>query len=178
MTRIRVPNPYNRQDEGDPERDLEQWHREATQTRTYIREFPTIAEIERTITVVRDNDKYENIARKHGQVAPGDVQLNDHEMASLVKEADHSFSEKGMRIVLASIGLSAFLQGFVQSSQNGANLFEHLWGIDRSEPDQAKRRVGIANAVVYWSAALMYAPNAFLLFFLLECPLFIDVYEI
>lgn len=77
-------------------------------------------------------------------------------MAAIVKEADRSFSERGMRIVILSIGLSALLQGFVQSSQNGVNLFESYWNINETDPDTAQNRFGVSNAVVYWSAAVLH----------------------
>ena len=91
---------------------------------------------------------YETVARANNPTAP--VELNEMERRALVNEVDHTFSERGMRIVILTVSLSAFLQGFVQSSQNGSNFFAFLW-IDPKEGVDS--RFSLANAAVYFSAA-------------------------
>ena len=98
---------------------------------------------------------YYNAARANDLTTP--VPLNAAQCKALVKEVDHSFSEKGMWMVILTVSLSAFLQGFVQSSQNGANLFADLW-ISKAESGKAAStdsRYALANAAVYFSAAIL-----------------------
>ncbi|KXX78962.1 hypothetical protein MMYC01_204724 [Madurella mycetomatis] len=155
LKKILIRNPFLGKNEEELTEEVRQWYEEAEKTRTKLRDFPTQAEIREAVTVVQNADDYESLARER---RPGHVRLNDAEMAAIVKEADRSFSERGMRIVILSIGLSAFLQGFVQSSQNGMNNFESRWNIE-TDPGTAQNRFGVANAVVYWSAAVLHVES-------------------
>lgn len=60
-----------------------------------------------------------------------------------------------MWMVIFTVSLSAFLQGFVQSSQNGANLFADQW-LKESGKHTVNSQFAYANAAVYFSAAVMY----------------------
>ncbi|RYP16577.1 hypothetical protein DL765_005038 [Monosporascus sp. GIB2] len=83
-----------------------------------------------------------------------DIQeLTAEERHALRAEKTNPFAEKKILAVFIAVSLAAFLQGFVQSSQNGANLFAEWWGI-RNDEEQANE-IGVTNAAVYWAAALM-----------------------
>ncbi|KAF5577366.1 sugar transporter [Fusarium pseudoanthophilum] len=86
------------------------------------------------------------------------IPLNDAEKRALINEIDHSFSENGMWMVIFTVSLSAFLQGFVQSSQNGANLFADQWLEESGNP--VNSQFAYANAAVYFSAAIIGCPLA------------------
>ena len=77
-------------------------------------------------------------------------------------EKNKLFSQTGMFIVILTVSLAAFLQGFVQSSINGASLYRGLF-IDRYESKQLagtenrdfEWQLGAANAAPWFSAALL-----------------------
>ncbi|RYP89765.1 hypothetical protein DL770_004107 [Monosporascus sp. CRB-9-2] len=83
-----------------------------------------------------------------------DIQeLTAEERDALRAEKTNPFAQKKILAVFIAVSLAALLQGFVQSSQNGANLFGIWWGI-RNEEEQANE-LGVTNAAVYWAAAIM-----------------------
>ncbi|RYO85945.1 hypothetical protein DL766_006105 [Monosporascus sp. MC13-8B] len=88
-----------------------------------------------------------------------DIQeLTAEERDALRAEKTNPFAEKKTLAVFIAVSLAAILQGFVQSSQNGANLFAEWWGI-RNDEEQANE-IGVTNAAVYWAAALIGCPLA------------------
>ncbi|EKJ71556.1 hypothetical protein FPSE_08297 [Fusarium pseudograminearum CS3096] len=132
------------------------FYHETSDTLKNRRHYPTEEDIERAAKVWHHKDYYENAAR-HKLETP--LSLNMAEQYALVKEVDHPFSESGMWTVVFTVSLSAFLQGFAQSSQNGANLFARYW-ISSSSDQPVNSRFAFANAAVYFSAAVLGCPLA------------------
>ncbi|KAF0637627.1 hypothetical protein FPSE5266_08297 [Fusarium pseudograminearum] len=132
------------------------FYHETSDTLKNCRHYPTEEDIERAAKVWHHKDYYENAAR-HKLETP--LSLNMAEQYALVKEVDHPFSESGMWTVVFTVSLSAFLQGFAQSSQNGANLFARYW-ISSSSDQPVNSRFAFANAAVYFSAAVLGCPLA------------------
>ncbi|KJZ76758.1 hypothetical protein HIM_03635 [Hirsutella minnesotensis 3608] len=92
------------------------------------------------------------------------VHLTSEEKEALCREKNVTFSETGMRIVIATVSFAALLQGFVQSSFNGASLYFSEWGL--TLPDEQRQvtddvwRLGIANSSPWFFAALIGCPLA------------------
>lgn len=128
------------------------FHESTSQTLTGLRPYPSEREIREAATVFKHHDIYYHAAYNNDPNTP--IQLNATQRRALVKEADHTFSERGTWMVIVTVSLSAFLQGFVQSSQNGANLFADLW-INISDHEDVNSGFAIANAAVYFSAAAL-----------------------
>jgi hypothetical protein len=108
-------------------------------------------ELLRAARVAKDIRTYDGVARSEGVGVGSDlpVQLTDIEKAALKSEKDVLFSEKGMFIVILTVSLAAFLQGFVQSSINGASLYSITFG------DPNTWQLGAANASPFLFAALL-----------------------
>lgn len=85
------------------------------------------------------------------------MKLSSEETRELRQEKESVLSQRGMRIVIITVSLAAFLQGFVQSSFNGANLYERYWR-NFSETDGKENQAGLVNAIPYLSAALLGCP--------------------
>lgn len=128
------------------------FHRDTTQTLTGLRPYPTEQEVQDAATAWQQRDNIEDAIRSGKPTTT--IPLNDTEKLALIKEIDHSFSEKGMWMVIFTVSLSAFLQGFVQSSHNGANLFADQW-IKASVYGPVNSQFAFANAAVYFSAAVV-----------------------
>ncbi|RDA87051.1 hypothetical protein CP532_3234 [Ophiocordyceps camponoti-leonardi (nom. inval.)] len=137
----------------------------------------------RAARVAKDLQKYEQVARRtriEGSHLP--VRLTDREKDALCREKDKTFSEKGMRIVIATVSLAALLQGqaillcpkmiyicyyfigltschtgFVQSSFNGASLYAEAWHLNLRH-DVDVWLLGAANASPWFFAALVGCP--------------------
>lgn len=62
-----------------------------------------------------------------------------------------------MRRVIITVSLAALLQGFVQSSFNGAALYRDQWGLEGNDEHW---RLGAANASPWFAAALLGCPLA------------------
>lgn len=107
----------------------------------------------RAARVAKDARTYDEVARAEGVGAGHDlpVQLTAPEKAALKAEKDVLFSERGMLIVILTVSLAAFLQGFVQSSINGASLYPAQFGLYESDNWQ----FGLANASPFLFAALL-----------------------
>ncbi|KAG6011064.1 hypothetical protein E4U21_000095 [Claviceps maximensis] len=90
------------------------------------------------------------------------VTLTNEEKTALRKEKDNAFSERGMLVVIATVSLAAFLQGFVQSSFNGASLYKNQFGlIGESVPNAVSLddwKLGAANTSPWIFAALVGCP--------------------
>ncbi|KAI0888075.1 uncharacterized protein GGS22DRAFT_197936 [Annulohypoxylon maeteangense] len=88
------------------------------------------------------------------------VQLREEEKAALIAEKDSLFSEKNMFIVILTVSLAAFLQGFVQSSINGASLYPEQFHLNittgpNTPPEADTYKLGAANASPFFFAALL-----------------------
>ncbi|OTA06064.1 hypothetical protein A9Z42_0067840 [Trichoderma parareesei] len=120
----------------------------------------------RAARVAKDIRVYDEVARQKGYnfepTLP--VQLTKEEKYALRRERDVPFSEKGMRIVILTVSIAALLQGFVQSSFNGASLYREEWGLRRDlGPDDTSAdnwKLGAANAAPFFFAALIGCPLA------------------
>jgi hypothetical protein len=113
-----------------------------------------VNDVLRAARVAKDIRVYEAVAWSTapdaGHALP--IQLTEREKKALRDEKDLVFSEKGMWIVVLTVSLAAFLQGFVQSSFNSANLFSYLWIKDQIVMDN---QFGVTNAIPYLTAALL-----------------------
>ncbi|KAI2464056.1 hypothetical protein F4781DRAFT_92741 [Annulohypoxylon bovei var. microspora] len=126
--------------------------------------LPTVdqRELIRAARVAQNARSYDEIARS---TAPGPmtsssevgynllVQLSEEEKVALIAEKDSLFSQSGMFIVILTVSLAAFLQGFVQSSINGASLYADQFGLNDSPEDQWK--LGATNASPFFFASLV-----------------------
>lgn len=67
----------------------------------------------RAARVAKDIRLYDEVARSPGSDTRNYllVDLTDDEKKALRRERDVTFSEKGMRVVIATVSLAAFLQG-------------------------------------------------------------------
>ncbi|KAI1074804.1 hypothetical protein F5B20DRAFT_585976 [Whalleya microplaca] len=92
------------------------------------------------------------------------VQLTKDEKAALKAEKDVLFSERNMFIVILTVSLAAFLQGFVQSSINGASLYAAEFGLkdvtgatstSTQTPSLDDWKLGAANASPYIFASVV-----------------------
>ncbi|KEZ43218.1 hypothetical protein SAPIO_CDS4895 [Scedosporium apiospermum] len=153
---VKIPNVLGRISDNELPEAIDNFHKSTSQTLTGLRSYPSKDELQAAATIWKNREYYENAARADIRDTP--ITLNDAERKAIVREADHAFSERGMSIVVATVSLSAYLQGFAQSSQNGANLFAELW-IDR-RADTNSTYFGLANATVYLSAAILGCPLA------------------
>ncbi|PKK45095.1 hypothetical protein CI102_9433 [Trichoderma harzianum] len=116
----------------------------------------------RAARVAKDIRVYDEVARKKGfHFESGlPVQLTMEEKRALTRERDVPFSEKGMRIVILTVSIAALLQGFVQSSFNGASLYKEEWGLhEHIKPSSSDNwKFGATNAVPFFVAALVGCP--------------------
>ncbi|KAI0909497.1 sugar transporter-domain-containing protein [Ustulina deusta] len=107
--------------------------------REFQREFLPRVEVERLLRAVQVAKYiriYDAVARSEDAHAAKDlsVQLTGEEKIALKKEKDSLPSEPTMLIVVLTVSLAAFLQGFVQSSINGASLYAREFGLDTVKP--------------------------------------------
>ncbi|KAF4431003.1 myo-inositol transport ITR1 [Fusarium acutatum] len=170
MVSLRRPRRYHNALANMTERelhaDVRTFYQDTSQTLTGLRPYPTEREVQDAAATWQQKDNIENAIReavKKGNSNSGGstntvIPLNDAEKRALISEIDHSFSENGMWMVIFTVSLSAFLQGFVQSSQNGANLFADQWLKESGHP--VNSQFAYANAAVYFSAAVVGCPLA------------------
>ncbi|KAI1208183.1 uncharacterized protein F4807DRAFT_155344 [Annulohypoxylon truncatum] len=123
-------------------------------------------ELIRAARVAQNARSYDEIARstsRDSKTGPNEggynplVQLREEEKAALIAEKDSLFSQKGMFVVILTVSLAAFLQGFVQSSINGASLFPDQLGLGASDSTvrEDDYKLGAANASPFFFAALL-----------------------
>lgn len=88
-------------------------------TETFLRSVE-YEEILRGALVAKDIRTYDQVARDDNPNAGLDlpVQLTPDEKWAIRRERDVPFSEKGMRIVILTVSLAAFLQGECSSFSN------------------------------------------------------------
>ena len=84
-----------------------------------------VDEVCRAAHVAKHIRFYEHVARGYNTdgVDPP-ITLTREEKKALVREKDKIISEHGMWYVFITVSLAAFLQGFVQSSFSGSNVYE------------------------------------------------------
>ncbi|MBE3046347.1 hypothetical protein IMZ48_28205 [Candidatus Bathyarchaeota archaeon] len=114
-----------------------------------------IEEVCRAAHVAKHIRFYEHVARGYntdGQDPP--ITLTKEEKEALVREKDKIISEHGMWYVFITVSLAAFLQGFVQSSFSGSNVYEGYWRRVRWSGDDP-HMMGITNAIAYLTAAVI-----------------------
>ncbi|KAI0467515.1 sugar transporter-domain-containing protein [Xylaria cf. heliscus] len=120
----------------------------------------------RAVQVAKDIRIYDAVARSEdpnaGRNLP--VQLTATEKIALKKERDSLPSEPTMLMVVLTVSLAAFLQGFVQSSINGATLYAKEFGLDTAKPEVGSSpskptsnewKLGAVNAAPFLFAALV-----------------------
>lgn len=128
--------------------------------------IPSIAyeDLIRAARVAKDVRLYDDVARKEGYHAESDllVQLTEEEKRALRRERDVPFSEKGMRAVILTVSIAALLQGFVQSSFNGAGLYREEWGLQEHVRigSTVNWEFGAVNAIPFFVAAVIGCPLA------------------
>ncbi|KAF4334827.1 sugar transporter [Fusarium beomiforme] len=161
MVSLRRPRRYHNvlanMTESELRTAVRDFHQATSQTLTGLRPYPTEREVQDAAAAWHQKDNIEHAIRKGNPITA--IPLNDAEKHALINEIDHSFSERGMWMVILTVSLSAFLQGFVQSSQNGANLFADQWLKDSGE-HPVNSQFAYANAAVYFSAAVVGCPLA------------------
>lgn len=120
----------------------------------------------RAVQVGKDIRIYDAVARSEDPNADRNlpVKLTAREKLALKKEKDSLPSETTMLIVVLTVSLAAFLQGFVQSSINGASLYANEFGLDTVKPDIGSSpskptanewKLGAVNASPFLFAALV-----------------------
>ncbi|KAK2590741.1 hypothetical protein QQS21_011573 [Conoideocrella luteorostrata] len=131
------------------------------------RHLPSVAydDLLRAARVGKDIRLYDEVARHQGDYderAHQLVTLTEEEKKALRDEKDVTFSEKGMLVVIATVSLAAFLQGFVQSSFNGASLYKEHYGLTEKphsmDVTSDDWKLGAANASPWFVAALVGCP--------------------
>lgn len=127
-------------------------------TQQYLPSIP-YAKVLRAARVAKDIRLYDEVARSTdpsiGMGLP--VELTDEERECLMRERDRVFSERGMRKVILTVSLAALLQGFVQSSFNGASFYRDQWNLGGDDAD-VTWRLGATNAAAWFAAALIGCP--------------------
>ncbi|KAK8046556.1 hypothetical protein PG996_014620 [Apiospora saccharicola] len=117
----------------------------------------------RAARVAKDVRTYDGVARSENPAAGSGlpVTLKPEEKEALKAEKDVLFSERGMFVVILTVSLAAFLQGFVQSSINGASLYSNRFApgsqnvTGDSKPPAAVWKLGAANASPFLFAAVL-----------------------
>ncbi|KAH8127443.1 hypothetical protein FP744_10004338 [Trichoderma asperellum] len=128
--------------------------------------IPSIAyeDLIRAARVAKDIRLYDEVARKEGYHVESDllVQLTEDEKRALRRERDVPFSERGMQIVIITVSIAALLQGFVQSSFNGAGLYREQWGLREQQKINSSEnwKFGAVNAIPFFVAAVIGCPLA------------------
>ncbi|KAH6891067.1 hypothetical protein B0T10DRAFT_605400 [Thelonectria olida] len=133
---------------------------------TYLRSIK-YDDILRGARVAKDIGLYDQVARDSDPNAGSHlpVQLTAEEKRALRRERDGPFSEKGMMVVIFTVSLAAFLQGFVQSSFNGASLYKQGFGLGSNDNTNSTGststedwQLGAANGSPWFFAALVGCP--------------------
>ncbi|KAI1472691.1 uncharacterized protein F4812DRAFT_21467 [Daldinia caldariorum] len=128
-------------------------------------------ELLRAARVAQNARSYDEVARSEDPTAGYHlpVQLSEDEKKALIAEKDALFSQRKMFTVILAVSLAAFLQGFVQSSINGASLYAAEFGLPNvtstkpdsttsdgdSSPQLDDWKLGATNASPFFFAALL-----------------------
>ncbi|KAF5592948.1 sugar transporter [Fusarium subglutinans] len=166
MVSLRRSRRYHNALERELHADVRNFYQDTSRTLTGLGPYPTEQEVQDATATWQKKDNIEDAIREairkgnsdSGNTTSTVIPLNDAEKRALINEIDHSFSENGMWMVIFTVSLSDFLQGFVQSSQNGANLFADQWLTESGDP--VNSQFAYANTAVYLSAAAVGCPLA------------------
>ncbi|KAI0827796.1 MFS general substrate transporter [Hypoxylon sp. FL0890] len=144
--------------------------------RTSLSPTVDLQDLLRAARVAQNVRSYDEVARYNGPKAGCNeigsslpVQLTEEEKAALKAEKDVLFAERNMFIVILTVSLAAFLQGFVQSSINGASLYAPEYGLPNvtsmrlnsttgegdTQPQLDDWKLGATNASPFFFAALL-----------------------
>ncbi|KAI6294441.1 hypothetical protein MCOR03_005793 [Pyricularia oryzae] len=159
-----IDNPLAHVTDEDLTQDAQQF------ARAWLSDVPGSArKLLRAARVAKDIRSYDDVARGLGGDGGAElllpVVLTEAEKRALRDERDATFSERGMRVVVLTVSLAAFLQGHVQSSVNAASTYAALLGLrvpwvpaaaGGGETVELDRwRLGAANAAPFLAAGLM-----------------------
>ncbi|KAI0420769.1 sugar transporter-domain-containing protein [Xylaria grammica] len=130
--------------------------------------FVLVDKLLRAVQVAKDIRIYDKVARSEDPHESDNlpVKLTTEEKVALRKEKDSLPSEPTMLIVFLTVSLAAFLQGFVQSSINGASLYADQFGLHTVKPHEDtghspprptsnEWKLGAVNASPFLFAALV-----------------------
>lgn len=111
----------------------------------------------RAARVAKDIRFYDVVAQGENPDTRGNIVVNltPEEKKALKTEKNTIFSQTGMFIVILTVSLAAFLQGFVQSSINGASLYPKLFIEADEDQGGFSWKLGAANSAHWFSAALL-----------------------
>ncbi|KFY40063.1 hypothetical protein V494_03674 [Pseudogymnoascus sp. VKM F-4513 (FW-928)] len=114
--------------------------------------------------VAHDAEFYDEVSRGSHNETYLPVQLTPDEKLALRNEKDHLFAQsKGLYMTVLTVSIAAILQGWVQSSINGATL---LWPsefglLNKTDPNLERHDqwiVGLTNAAPFLFAAILGCP--------------------
>ncbi|KAI5457858.1 hypothetical protein BGZ63DRAFT_467104 [Mariannaea sp. PMI_226] len=115
----------------------------------------------RAAKVGKNLKTYQDISRDTGTVpGTGLVELSNEEKQAMVKEEESLSPEPGMRVVILTVSLAAFLQGHVQSSINGASLYSDMFDLSCSNDRAADAHTTIHPTAPRWCDWALGATNA------------------
>jgi MFS family permease len=123
----------------------------------------TLAPDTHSFTVAKDPQLYYSIAKDPARVITSQlVSLTDEENEAILLERNSPWDGK-MFVVILTVSLASFLQGFVQSSVNTSGSYRDQWGLGVEHGNDADTdyRFGAANASPYLFAAVLGCPLAF-----------------
>ncbi|KAI1748583.1 sugar transporter-domain-containing protein [Xylaria castorea] len=154
-----IEGPLARLTDEELENDARHFHS------TFLR-CVNVERLLRAVQVAKDIRIYDAVARSEDPDAYKNlpVQLTVKEKTALKNEKDSLPSEPTMLMVVLTVSLAAFLQGFVQSSINGASLYAKEFGlytvrpemgISPSKPTSNEWKLGAVNAAPFLFAALV-----------------------
>ncbi|RWA07726.1 hypothetical protein EKO27_g7379 [Xylaria grammica] len=156
-----IESPLARLTDEELESDAREFQRE-------FLPFVAVDNLLRAVQVAKDIRIYDKVARSEdpheSDALP--VKLTAEEKVALRKEKDSLPSEPTMLIVFLTVSLAAFLQGFVQSSINGASLYADQYGLHTVKPHEDtghspprptsnEWKLGAVNASPFLFAALV-----------------------
>ncbi|KAI1768649.1 hypothetical protein GGR53DRAFT_531862 [Hypoxylon sp. FL1150] len=154
-----IENPLAHLNDEQLEQDVSLFQREC---------LPSVnrASLLRAARVAQNVRSYDEVARSEdpetGNHLP--VQLTVEEKRALKAEKDSLFSQPSMLMVILAVSLAAFLQGFVQSSINGASLYADAFHLtdaisaatgENARPFWDHWKLGAANASPFFFASLL-----------------------
>ncbi|KAI1816571.1 hypothetical protein GGS20DRAFT_575433 [Poronia punctata] len=154
-----IVSPLARLSELELEREVREFHD------TFL-PFVQVERLLRAVRVAKEIRQYDLAARSSDPQADQNlpVKLTAEEKLALRKEKDTLPSEPTMLVVILTVSLAAFLQGFVQSSINGASLFPDVFGLAAADRDSSTPipkpgpddwKLGAVNASPFLSASFV-----------------------
>ncbi|KFY02863.1 hypothetical protein O988_01862 [Pseudogymnoascus sp. VKM F-3808] len=103
---------------------------------------------------------YDDVSRDRHSGTHLPVMLSDDEKRALKNERDHLFAQsKGLYMTVLTVSLAAILQGWVQSSINGATLlWPNEFGLKKRDNKHDQWIIGLTNAAPFIFAAILGCP--------------------